>query len=331
MTGLQKILGLAALALAATFLALQGGWRPAEPSPRLLPALEAQLGQVTKVVIVAGQTATLVHQEAGWAVAEKFDYPVDFGKLKALLGGLATADLVEGKTAKPELQGQLGLAATGEGDARGKAISIYLQAGEAPAFSLLVGKPAPARSGAYVRRAGEPRAWLVNKAVTASANPLDWLQQLIINVDAMEVQKVEIGLSRQPPLVAERTDDGGMALQGLPEGAQLSYPSVADNLARGLVNIRFQDVRPYDPADWGQASASRFTLANGDEVTARTREANERHFLHLTLVPTVDSPRTSQAALADWQYQISSYAYAQLNKTLADMLKAPESSADEEQ
>ena len=324
MTGMQKILGLFALALALAFFLLQGGWQGEARAERLLPELESQLGQVSRVVIAAGETATLVRQEAGWVVAEEHEYPLDFGKLEALLTGLATAELVERKTARPELQGQLGLAAEGAGEARGKAISIYLADAETPAFALLLGKAAPARRGAYVRRAGEPGAWLVSKAVTAPASPADWLAPVAINVDAMQVQKVELGAGGDAPLVAERSSEEGgtgMALQGLPEGAALRYPTIADNLARALVNVRFEDVAPYDEAAWQGAAEARFTLANGEALTALTRQEGEAFWLHLRGAPSA----LWQSA---WQYQISSYAFDQLNKTLADMLE--EEAAEEE-
>jgi len=68
-----------------------------------LPQLQSQLGELRRLRLQSSaETVTLARGEAGWVVEERAAYPADFRQLETLLEALASARLLERKTARPE-------------------------------------------------------------------------------------------------------------------------------------------------------------------------------------------------------------------------------------
>ena len=110
-----------------------------------------------------------VERRAGaWVLPAKAGYPADRLRLSALLEALAEARKVEAKSANPKNHALLGLAERGEGQAL--RLSLLRQSGEP--LVLLVGKDAQ-HGGSFVRRLGDPQAWLIDKRLPVQNNELE--------------------------------------------------------------------------------------------------------------------------------------------------------------
>ncbi len=321
-----KLLGLAALAMLVTALLFQTMQMEeevvAEPA---LPGLKAVLQGTERILIEPlysdGSKLTLTENDGVWLLEEKGGYPVDFEGLVQFLDKLATAEVIEKKTAKKERHSALGVADQGDEEAAGT--RVVVESG-GHTFEVIIGKESNFGRGSFVKHPGSDQVYLINKEIAVSANAADWLDAIVINIDSKRVERIEILGS--PGLVAERhPENGSVQLKGLPAGAELKYPTIADSLARTLVNLRFDDVLPYDDATFEDAGLSRYRLDSGEEVEVRTVELEDEYWLHLMLSNlTPESELSSYQERSLWQYKISQYVFNEINKQLPDMLKAEE-------
>ena len=311
----RKIAGLAAIAIMMLLVFFQLPREEAvSEQARVLPTLNEQLAAVTEVSIGSldsDESVTLVKQENGWLVKEKSGYPADFEAVSELLGGLSELRVAERKTAKPENHGRLGVAARGEGT--GTLISVQTISAEAgEMLELVVGKPAESR-GSFVRLNGEDQVYLTDAVVSADTDVMSFVDAVIINVDSADVQSVAIS-GPGSYLSAGRSEAGAeMTLENLPVGAELKYDTVADSLARLLINLRFTDVEPYDASIFQSASLLKVTTFSRGEIEVNSTESAGEHWIHL-----------ANPDLEQWQYQVSEHTYNELNKSMSDMLKEQE-------
>ena len=304
-----RVVGL--LLIAAMLLALfmqRLGDDSGEIPPLLLPGLKGQLALVQKVSIrplAEEQVAVSIqHEDAGWRLSEKSDYPADFEALSAFLSLLSEVKIAEKKTARKKNHGRLGLADSGE--QAGTLVSVESATG---VTQLVIGESSESR-GSFVRLVGDPQVYLTDAVITASPDPMDWLDSVATSVDSSKIRKVTMVKGDVALLSAERNEAGELILQNLPEAAELKYATVADDLARMLVNLRFLDVEPLEPGRFDQATMTTFTLDDGETVVAKTVRVADDYWLHLD----TESNR-------GWQYKIREYTFNEFNKALEDMLK----------
>ncbi|WP_049310825.1 DUF4340 domain-containing protein, partial [Pseudomonas aeruginosa] len=166
-------------ALAGTFAWLQrerAAEVPALPvAERWLPELDSATLSGLHVQFADGSPDIRVERRAGaWVLPAKAGYPADRLRLSALLEALAEARKVEAKSANPKNHALLGLAERGEG----QALRLSLQRQSSEPLVLLVGKDAQ-HGGSFVRRLGDPQAWLIDKRLPLPNNELEWLDRRI--------------------------------------------------------------------------------------------------------------------------------------------------------
>ena len=114
-------------------------------------------------------------------------------------------------------------------------------------YSLLVGNEAPSQ-GSFVRYRGDSQVYLTNKPVEASADWLEWIDPVVINIEPANVREVTDSDPAAQLLLANRNEASGeFELLGIPAGRELKHATVADSLTRLLVNVRMLDVEPYNP------------------------------------------------------------------------------------
>src|SRR5690606_39094065 len=137
--------------------------------------------------------------ESGWTVSERNDYPADEAKLRKLLLSVAEAKVVEEKTSNPESYSTLGVEDISKSDAGG--MQLEIEGTKAP-VKLIVGKHASGASSHYVRRADEPKSWLINKSLDTSSSADQWLRKSILDVSADRVQSAEVKIGKAKPYTA---------------------------------------------------------------------------------------------------------------------------------
>lgn len=240
------------LALVAVVAVLGGIWlagrqtsTPAGETATLYPDLKKELDTVNAVRIVKAGGTTAVEMkrgDKGWTVSERSNYPADEAKLRKLVTNLADAKLLEEKTSSAENYPKLGVEDVSNAAAGG--IQIELDGLKQP-VKLIVGKQAQGGQSHYVRRAGEPKSWLVNKDIDTSASPDQWLRKNVMDVSADRVQSAEITIAGAKPysLAKKSRADADFAVDGLPKGKELSAPTAANSVATALSGLTLTDVQ----------------------------------------------------------------------------------------
>jgi len=249
----------------------------------LYPDLKKELDAVTAVRIVkaGGTTAVEIERgESGWTVNERSGYPADEAKLRKLVTDLADAKLLEEKTSTVENYPTLGVEDIGNEAAGG--IQVELDGPQQP-VKLIVGKQARGGQSHYVRRADEPKSWLVNKDVDTSASPDQWLRKNILDVAADRVQSAAVTIAGAKPYSALKKTraDADFTVEGLPKGKELSSPSVADSFATALSGLTLTDVQSASAMTDKPSAQAVIKTFDGLVAEATGWKKDDKHFIAL--------------------------------------------------
>jgi hypothetical protein len=309
----SKIIGLLVIAVMSVVLFTQVQPSSTQSSARLVfPELKDHLSEINAIKIQSlaenDKRVSLTNLQSIWVNSDKHDYPADFTELASFVSLLSRLEIAETKTAKAENHARLGLSRGGV-DA-GTLITL-----EPGGFSVVVGKSGS--QGSFVRSPDEDQVYLTADPVEASADPMDWVDPVVLNVDSQTVTKVSMVTQGLTILTAQRNEDsGGMELLNLPKDAELKYATIVDNLARVLVNLRFLDVEPVDANRFSNSSTTTVAIDDGSSIEVSSMSLGDAFWVHV-----------KSGDQAKWQFEVSEYTYKELNKTMADMLK---SEADDE-
>lgn len=256
---------------------------PTNETAVLYPELKKELDAITAVRIVqAGGTPAveLKRGETGWTISERANYPADEAKLRKLITSLTDAKLVEEKTSNPESYATLGVEDVSNTAAGGVQIEID---GPKQPPKLIVGKQGSGGQSQYVRRAGEPQSWLINKDIDTSASADQWLRKNILDVSADRIQSAEVTTAGAKPYFAVKKSraDADFTVEGLPKGKELSSPSAADNFSTALSGLTLTDVQSASAMS-GEPSA-RATLKTFDGLVAEVSgwKKDDKHYIAL--------------------------------------------------
>jgi hypothetical protein len=329
-----------------------------QADPMLFGGLEEQLNDVIRIRIGSGErlVAELERTGDGWVVASKHGYPADLGAIREWLLALAQAEIIEPKTANPELYARIGVAEPGT-DGGGRLVEV-----ETPerTFGLIVGDRAGGGRQTYVRRVGEQQSLLVSGDLTPAGEPRQWLRQPLLDIAAERFQRVTIRHPDGEVLTLSRPDRDAINLQPetLPEGRELSYGSVANPTGAALSGLRIENLRPLadlPPEQRGEPIKAEYLGFDGLQVTATVFEADGQRYL--TLAAGFDaeqqrrfasdesgeaedeSPSSETVAaeaealdqrLAGWAFVVTDYQFDNLSKRLDDLLAPVEETAEDD-
>ncbi len=324
----NKTLGLLVLAILVMAMAAYLAQRDSDVKGRLdelvFPSLNEKLDQLNRFRITSSSTrTTLTGEKDAWVVDEKGGYPVDFEKFSTLLDGLSKARYEEKKTSRPGNFDMLEL--TDVDDDAGGAVLVEADAG-GESYRLLIGAAATGGRGQFVRHPGTEQAWLTDRRLDVTADPADWLDPVIIDVPEDEIVRVRIETAGGDVLEAEKAGEADdMTVKGVPEGRELRYPTVGNQLARALVKVRLEDVAARGEVP-GTAAAARFRLTEDRQVVVRAwreenEEENDRYFL------AFDGPGSP---IESWRYRVTRGTFDRFTRSMADMIKEEEAEEEAE-
>jgi len=281
---------LSILAIIAIVAVVGGIWlagrqtsTPASETATLYPELKKELDAVTAIRIVKAGGTTAVEMkrgEAGWTVSERSNYPADEAKLRKLVTSLAEAKVLEEKTSTAENYPTLGVEDVSNAAAGG--IQVEVDGPKQP-VKLIVGKQASGGQSHYVRRAGEPQSWLVNKDIDTSASPDQWLRKNVLDVSADRVQSAEVTIAGAKPYSAVKKTraDADFMVEGLPKGKELSSPSAADNFASALTGLTLTDVQSASAMTDKPSAQAVIKTFDGLVTEATGWKKDDKHFIAL--------------------------------------------------
>jgi hypothetical protein len=150
-------------------------------------------------------------------------------------------------------------------------------------IKLIVGKQAQGAQSQYVRRAGEPKSWLVNKSIDTSSSADQWLRKDVIDVSADRVQSAEVTVEKSKPYSAVKKTraDEDFSVEGLPKGKQLSSPSAADNFATALASLTLSDVKAASEVTDPPSARATIKTFDGLVTEATGWKKDDKHYIAL--------------------------------------------------
>ena len=128
--------------------------------------------------------------------------------MRALLVGLAEADLIESKTRRPDRYGVLELEDPADKGAKSRIVRLLGAKGNVMG-EVVIGKKrqdvlGAGKCGTYVRKPGDPQTWLANAELDAPVAAKDWVKTSVFTTDASKISRVTIEIPGEQPLRIER-------------------------------------------------------------------------------------------------------------------------------
>ncbi len=290
----------------------------------LFPGLKQQINDINSVTIrQPGDTAPIVlsNSSGRWVVASRDDYPADIVRIRNILVALADAKIVEEKTANPELFGRLGLTSPDAEGGNGVMLGISLGDTE---FETILGNAAQS-SYRYARIPGDTQTWLIDKNPEIPKNAGEWLLNELLDIDQTRIRQATIAhadgesirISRESP------DDSGFAVSDIPDGRELSYPTVANGIAGALKDLKLEDIRRDQDSDI--AITTSFETFDGLAVNVKSTIVDDETWISLAASST-DANHSEATAINEringWQFKIADYKADLLTRRWDDILKA---------
>lgn len=334
---------------------------------KLLPGLSTSINDAATITLQRKDgTLTLARDDAGaWGLVEKSDYAVETESVKQLLITLMGMTALEAKTDNPELYSKLGVQDPEAEGSTSALLTVKDKSGKELA-KLIVGKQSEGHGGmpsgnTYVRRPGEKQSWLVKGALETKEKASDWLKKKILEVKRDRIRSVEVRHPDGEVVHVERgkPEDANFELAGIPEGQELSYPSVAGSVTSTLEYLNLEDVLPADKVDFSKDAGPvcEFRTFDGLKISVHVKEEGEKCYARFEAAyeappqigptpppagETPDAPKPPekkpeaqkspedvqkeaselQARLSKWVYQIPAYNKPAFTKHMKDMLKA---------
>jgi hypothetical protein len=330
----------------------------------LLPNLADNINKIDRVIVTGPgdePVVTLEQADNRWQVAG-LGYSADVGLLRTNLIALSEARIVETKTADPQYYDRLGVIDIADPAATG--VQLTLNSGDQQIAQVLIGNTGlGAGTGAYVRRNGEARSYLIEADLELGASRGEWLDSQIMDLPSSDVRRVRIEHTDGKLLELEKIsrDATEFVVLGIPEGRSLSFPGIGNAIGAVLAKLELDDVSPaneftppgppilarFETFDGLLIDAQSFRVADGWRTTFTASVANNSAAADTTSAAETDEANavdeidddangaaTDQADAATraasinaraggWIYTLPGFKSDQLIKSLEDLLAAP--------
>lgn len=247
------------------------------------PELESRLAEVTAVEIHAAGEEPFVLEHAGddrWVLPAKTSYPIDVSKLRELLRNLATAEVVEAKTANPEWHSRLKLLDVAQ--ASDTTIEVIARADAEPVLGVLIGSSG--QGGQYVRKTGENQTWLIGQNIRPPRKAEDWLDKTLVDIKRAELASVSVEENGEQvfALTLQDADSTDFELSPAPAQGHSVNTANSNRLLSALSNLRLLDVRAAqaddEQAEWRRLN---FVRQDGLHVEVEIRQDGDAHYMRL--------------------------------------------------
>jgi hypothetical protein len=302
------ILGVVAAVLLGTALVVankKGGAGAAaseEQGKKLFPELEKRVNDVNEVVVTS-KDATFAVKKSGstWGAADKGDYPVEFDKVRELVVGISRMEIVAVTTKNPEYHQKLGLEDVAAAESTSKRVTLKDSGGAALA-DLVIGKAKPhegfgGTATLWVRKQGEDQTYEVTGQFNVAAELSNWLDREVAKIESARVKKTTVAHPDGATLTVSKaaSTETNFSVEGLPEGAELQWPGVANGIPGALQYLNLDDVQPSASVDMSGAATAEFQCFDGLVITAKTIDKDGK--IWMTLQASFDeSLRAAPAA-----------------------------------
>jgi hypothetical protein len=355
---------LAIVAFVVVGIAVQLTSEPSNPEQtvsknKLFPNLMDKLNDVDNIKISnSSENFTVQLKNGTWGLVDKNNYPVKEENVRNVLLGIASLNIVEAKTQKPENYATLGVQDVNIKNA--DSALVALNQGETTIASIIVGYDRIARSDntlheIYVRKPGEEQSWAVEGLLQLEKQASDWLEKSIINVESSRIRDVVISENGAEiiHIFKEKPSQSDYQMANLPEKAMISSSYSVNQIANFLANLTMEDVSISDSLGTNVGRNIVFSTYDGLQVTLNIVKQNDVYYAKFAAayvepnaieiaeaeeVPTLKSSVEVQKEVAElnqklaaWVYELQRFKANYLFKQASELYKIAEESVESEE
>lgn len=279
---------------------------------RFLPNLKTGINDVDQISVRSNDEQFTVRRDGErWTIAERDGYAADVGILREILIALADAKVLETKTSNPDNYPVLGV---GDPSATGStAIELRISGGEIDE-SVLIGNVAQT-SYRYARRSDTEQSVMIDQNPELPAAAGSWLASDILSIPADRVRSISIvhDDGEEIRITQSDIDAGSFEVLNIPEGRELSYPTVANGIGGALTDVTLNDVRAKTDAE--AVTVATFDTADGASITATSFVIDGQNWVGFS-----SSDESISAQISGWLFSIPEYKANLLQRRFDDIL-----------
>lgn len=351
---------IAVVAVFAVMMSNNTGPAAREPGTPILPELAANSANVSRIIMTRGGEKTTIRRTEGsgdtakWVVEEFSDYPSHPLLIRDVIAGMASLQTMEPKTRRPDLYSKLDV--DDPTSATAKSTRMELFAGDKKLADLILGRTKSALAGQeamYVRRPDEDRAWLAKGKAEAPYNRIGWVDNQVLVIDLPRVKFATLNTPAKGPRVhvfKKNKDERDFTIEGMPADYEVKDIFGAEDVARVIQQLSFEDVRPAGKVDLdtnGQPWAE-FVTFDGLKINLWLKEQDGKNWVAIRALPDPNAPpaaapapeakegepdtsekprdvaaeiKTIDEKVTPWVYAIPTYENGNLRKTLDDLIQ----------
>jgi hypothetical protein len=287
--------------------------------------------EIARIEVEQGATkATLERKGKDWVMKERDSFPADPEKVRALLQGMADAELVEPKTRKADRYALLALEDPKGKDAQSRLVRLVDAQGKTAAEAIVGNRRADAfgagKGGTYVRRPGEEQTWLVNAEIEAGTTLREWINpQLVLGANP-QVRSLSLTAPGQERIDIERNEQGAHTLKDIPQGMKIKYVNMIDDMIDAATSFSFEDVRrPQSSAAQDKVHSAVLKLDSGAELTLRLVRNDGVAWLSIAVNSAGAKDKAAMEALAarvkGWEFQVPGSKVESIFKSRDELLE----------
>ena len=313
----KKTLWVLVIVLAALSAAVWRSGQRAAPAAasaaggRLLPGVD--WASVRAVALeTAAATTRLAQADGVWCVAEMENAPADVRRLRGLIQALDETDDAQVADESADRLAEYGLAA--EGEEAPLRIALEHAAGTT---TVSLGKTRAPRqaeaywgpsAGRYARVDAGPVLLLKDDVPGADADPAQWWDRALLDIDPAAVHKVEIG-SADGTFAIERGADGAFALADAAEGEEVDA-AAAERTFAALRSLRADEILSAEEAEGAFVDAATYaaeTEGATDRIEIGAAQADRGNGRPVRIAAMGDVPAATAKKLAGRAFRIPPY------------------------
>ena len=301
----------------------------------LFPALIDSINEITEVTIEDRRFKSILKKIDGvWYLHNKDNYPASTSGIKQLALELSNLKILEAKTSSVEKYAKLGVNNLSvEGS---QASQITVSTSEKKLLSLLIGlSPKGAKKAKrYIRLTDDTAAQLVAGQITASTNPIEWLDPQIIDLDSKSIKRLTIDVPEEKKIVISKNTESEdfFTLQDIPESFEMKSKTIVSSIPAILMDLRLNDVISANVVtDLEPAQKTTVTTFSGLEILLTDYIWENKRYTVFEAYLGKDKKELPNSMIEKinnkvrgWAYEIPAYKRRMINRKFDDLIQAIE-------
>mgnify|MGYP001356592049 FL=1 len=301
----------------------------------LFPALIDSVNEITEVTIEDRRFKSILKKiDGAWYLHNKDNYPATTSGIKQLALELSNLKILEAKTSSVEKYAKLGVNNLSvEGS---QASQITVSTSEKKLLSLLIGlSPKGAKKAKrYIRLTGETAAQLVAGQITASTNPIEWLDPQIIDLDSKSIKRLTIDVPEEKKIVISKNTESEdfFTLQDIPESFEMKSKTIVSSIPAILMDLRLNDVISANAVtDLEPSQKTTVTTFSGLEILLTDYIWENKRYTVFEAYLGKDKKELPNGTIEKinnkvrgWAYEIPAYKRRMINRKFDDLIQAIE-------